>query len=137
MYGKPAVIDTNVLVFDSFEDSEHYEEAVDLLNNLQQWIIPGIVIHEYVWVLKGLDLPLSFLRSKVREYLFNEKTSFSPTNLGNINYTLKNMEKINEYNDLLVLSTALKDNQYLASFDKKLRSRAEDLGLAVLPDFKK
>lgn len=135
MHAKPAVIDTNVLVFDSFEDSEHYEEAASLLNDLQRWIIPGIVIHEYVWVLKGLDLPLSFLRSKVREYLLNEKTSFSPTNIGNINYALKNMEKITEYNDLLILSTALRDDQYLASFDEKLRSRAETLGLETLPKF--
>lgn len=129
------MIDTNVLVFDSFEDSEHYEEAANLLNDLQRWIIPGIVIHEYVWVLTGLDLPPSFLRSKVREYLLNEKTSFSPTNIGNINYALKNMEKITEYNDLLILSTALRDDQYLASFDKKLRSRAETLGLETLPKF--
>jgi predicted nucleic acid-binding protein len=135
VHAKPAVIDTNVLVFDSFEDSEHYEEEESLLNDLQRWIIPGIVIHEYVWVLKGLDLPLSFLRSKVREYLLNEKTSFSPTNIGNINYALKNMEKITEYNDLLILSTALRDDQYLASFDEKLRSRAETLGLETLPKF--
>jgi len=134
MYKKPAVIDTNVLVFDSFEDSEHYDEAAGLLDNLQKWIIPGIVVHEYVWVLKGLDLPLSFLRNKVKEYLFNEKTSFSPTDLGNITYAVKNMERITEYNDLLVLSVALRAGHPLASFDKKLRLMAENLGLKVLPE---
>jgi len=45
------------------------------------------------------------------------------------------MERITEYNDLLVLSVALRAGHPLASFDKTLRSRAEDLDLGVFPKY--
>jgi len=43
-----ALIDTNVLVYDTFEDSIYHAEAKKLLDSLDRWIIPSIVIHEYV-----------------------------------------------------------------------------------------
>lgn len=43
-----AVIDTNVLVCDTFEDSIHHEGAARLLDSLDHWLIPPIVIYEYV-----------------------------------------------------------------------------------------
>jgi len=46
-----AVVDTNVLIFDTFEDSEFHIEAMKLLDSLKRWILPSIVFHEYVWFL--------------------------------------------------------------------------------------
>ncbi len=34
-----AVIDTNVLVYDTFEDSVHHERAKKLLDDLDGWVI--------------------------------------------------------------------------------------------------
>jgi len=133
MSEKPAVIDTNVLVFDTFEDSEKHADSKRLLDTLPEWIIPAIVIHEYVWVLKGLDMPLAFLREKISEYLFNEKTSFHPTTLSTLNYAIKEMGDIGDYNDYLILATAINANRPLATFDKKLSSKARKLGLTITP----
>ena len=49
-----AVIDTNVLVYDTFEDSLYHKEARKLLDDLDVWIIPIIVIHKYGLGLKGI-----------------------------------------------------------------------------------
>ena len=51
-----ALIDTNVLVYDTFEDSIYHAEAKKLLDSLDRWIIPSIVIHEYVWVMRILKI---------------------------------------------------------------------------------
>ena len=59
------VIDTNVLVYDTFEDSLYHLEAKNILDSLEKWIIPTIVIHEYVWVLKSLKIPVNEVVYKV------------------------------------------------------------------------
>jgi hypothetical protein len=53
---KKAVIDTNVLIYDYVEDSERHKEAEEILDSLEKWIIPTIVIHEVIWFLKGIGL---------------------------------------------------------------------------------
>lgn len=46
-----AVVDTNVLIFDTFEDSEFHTEAMKLLDSLKKWILPSIAFREYAWFL--------------------------------------------------------------------------------------
>jgi predicted nucleic acid-binding protein len=41
---REAVVDTNVLVYDTFEDSLYHETAARLLDNLDRWLVPLIVI---------------------------------------------------------------------------------------------
>ena len=55
---KKAVIDTNVLIYDLFEDSMYHKEASSILDMLEAWIIPTIVIHEFIWFIKGLGLEI-------------------------------------------------------------------------------
>jgi len=42
-----AVIDTNILIYDLVEDSEFHKEAGELLDSLEEWLIPSLVIHEF------------------------------------------------------------------------------------------
>lgn len=51
-----AVIDTNVLIFAHFEDSEYHEEARKILSSLNEWIIPFIVVIELLWFSRGTGL---------------------------------------------------------------------------------
>ena len=44
-----AVIDTNILIYDLVEDSELHKEAEELLDSLEEWLIPSLVIHEFTW----------------------------------------------------------------------------------------
>lgn len=71
------VIDTNVLIFDTFEDSELHEAATRGLDSAEKWCIPGMAFHEFLWFFKGRDLKLTDAKAKVDEYLTNEKSLFS------------------------------------------------------------
>lgn len=43
--------DTNVLIYDTIEDSEHYDKAAKIIDEAKEVIIPSLVIHEYVWAM--------------------------------------------------------------------------------------
>ncbi len=132
-----AVLDTNVLVYDTFEDSVYHEQAKELMDNLDRWIIPAIVIHEYVWVLKSLNVEPENVRDKVEEYISHQKTRIVSDNHKDILFALKILVEenlsISRYNDKVILSIALRENLSLASFDKKLRSQAKSIGVDVIP----
>ncbi|MGC9153811.1 MAG: PIN domain-containing protein [Vulcanisaeta sp.] len=57
-----AIIDTNVIIFDLFTDSEFHNEASALINSLEKlekWLIPPIVVHELIWFLEDTDLRIT------------------------------------------------------------------------------
>jgi len=56
---REAVVDTNILVYDTFEDPLYHETAARLLDNLDRWLVPLIAIYEYVRVLKDQTWSLS------------------------------------------------------------------------------
>lgn len=64
-----AVIDTNVLIYDTLEDSVFHEEARGLLERLEEWLIPLIVVYEYIWFMKGLNVSVGDALAKTEEYL--------------------------------------------------------------------
>lgn len=57
-----AIIDTNVIIFDLFTDSEFHNEASMPLNSLEKWLIPPIVIHELIrFFLEGMGLRIALI----------------------------------------------------------------------------
>ncbi len=46
--GRVSVIDTNVLVYDTFEDTSRHAEARALLDSLLEWRVPTVVFVEFV-----------------------------------------------------------------------------------------
>ncbi len=46
------LIDTNVIIYDLFEDPQFHKEAEEILDSSEGWVIPSIVIHELVWFLR-------------------------------------------------------------------------------------
>ena len=67
------VLDTNVLVYDTLEDSENHEKAKKIIDEAEIFCIPSVVAHEFVWVLlKKLNLDAEFIRKKVSEYLVED-----------------------------------------------------------------
>ena len=127
-----AVIDTNVLVFDTFEDSQLHEEARDLLDSLEKWTLPSIVFHEYVWFMKGQKLDLDLTREKVTEYLTHTKSSPLPTQLDDILFSIERIRKHRDYNDLLILSAAKRTGHPLLTFDEGLKRHANRQGVRTL-----
>ena len=130
-----AVIDTNVLIYDTFEDSVYHIKAKNILDSLDEWIIPTIVIHEYVWVMKSL-VNVEDVVYKVEEYVNHYKTSLVPEKGEDILEALKRIRKENislsRYNDEVILSIAMRVG-VLATFDNKLRKRSESVGIKLLP----
>lgn len=124
-----AVVDTNVLVFDTFEDSDSHKEAVEALDALETWVIPGIVFHEYVWFMKDQGVGVEETRVKVNEYLTDVKTRYRPVDADDVAFSLQNARRLREYNDLLILSSAKRLGCPLLTFDKGLSTSARNLGV--------
>ncbi len=127
-----AVVDTNILIFDTFEDSEFHTEAGKLLDSLERWILPSIVVHEYVWFMKGEGLDLGFSQEKVIEFLTHAKTTFVPTQVDDILFSIQRIEEHRDYNDFLVLSAAKRTGHPLLTFDARLKRHAARHGVRTL-----
>ena len=130
--------DTNVLIYDTIEDSMHHEDAVKIIDSASELIIPSIVVYEYIWVmLKKLNLDINFVRLKVLEYLEDPRTSHVLENMNILQYALtmlKEDKRSYKYvNDYVILSVAKYFKAYLATFDKELKIIAQNKGLKVIP----
>jgi len=119
------VVDTNVLVFDTFEDSEFHKEAASGLDSLEKWLLPDMVFHELVWFFKSREIQPSRAATKVSEYLTNEKTDFLHCTADDIRFASSRMAGYHEYNDLLILSAARRLDVPLFSFDEDLKRVAK------------
>jgi predicted nucleic acid-binding protein len=124
-------VDTNVLVFDTYEDSELHE-ARSKLEAAEGWVLPGIVVHEYVWALRGLKAKLSFALEKVEEYLLSEKSTFSSDSQDDILFATRETSSFSRYSDYLVLSHAKRLGARILTFDEDLRRDAQKVGVCPL-----
>ncbi len=119
-----AVIDTNVLIFDTFEDSEFHSAATTKLDSMDRWYIPSIVFHELIWFFRARKIEPVKARLKVEEYLGNEKTSFLPCSPDDLRFAVVKMKKYQEYNDLVILSVTKRVGLPLFTFDDDLHVMA-------------
>ncbi len=126
------MLDTNVLIFDTFEDSEFHVQAASTLDSIERWTLPGIVFHELIWFFKARKIELSRARTKVEEYIANEKTSFSPCIADDIRFAVTRMKDYTQYNDLIVLSTAKRLGLPLFTFDEELKRSARENSIRVV-----
>ncbi|MDK2372423.1 MAG: PIN domain-containing protein [Candidatus Korarchaeota archaeon] len=133
---RPLLPDTNVLVYETIEDSTHHEEATEIMESANAIIIPAIVLHEYLWVMiRRLQVPLDFMVDKIDEYLSDRRVSYviePPSAVIDALEQLRGSSARN-LNDFLILSTALRYDAVLATFDRELRKFAESLGVEVAP----
>ena len=120
-----AVLDTNILIFDTFEDSALHEEAHSKLDSLERWFIPSIVFHEYVSFMKAEKIELSFTKRKLAEYLMSAKTVYSTIESADILFASQEIGDYREYNDLLILSVSKRLSQPLLTYDKSLQETCE------------
>ena len=130
--------DTNVLVYDTVEDSEHHNRAAKLIDEASEILIPSIVVHEYIWVmLKVVQATPNFVALKVREYLEDPRAAYVCEPIEVLTGALEMLEKAGEnakeINDYVILATALHYNLTLTTFDDRLKRRALDRGLKVVP----
>ncbi|RLE65790.1 MAG: VapC toxin family PIN domain ribonuclease [Thermoprotei archaeon] len=132
------LLDTNVLVYDTVEDSPQHKLAVKIIDNAGSLYITSLVIFEYLWILlKKLNLNPEFAKIKLREYLEDPRTIYVCEDLDLLEKALKYMVEDrsppHELNDYIILCAAETRNATLATFDKKLAKIAEKRGVTTIP----
>jgi len=91
---RPLLPDTNVLVYETIEDSPHHVEATELIDSARELLVTPIVLHEYTWVMiRKLHVPASFVAAKISEYLEDPRTKYVTEPLAVINKALGLLEK--------------------------------------------
>jgi len=126
------VVDTNVLIYATIEDSEHHEEAYRILME-KHIVIPYVVLYEYLWVLLKLTNNVKFTKIKIEELkdfqLLHEDIDIIQTGLEALS---KDGAPLTMANDYIILAIAMLEGA-LATYDKRLRKLANKYGIGVIP----
>ncbi len=130
--------DTNVLVYETVEDSPHHVEAVNTLDSADIILLPALVVHEYVWVMiRKLGVKPSIVTEKLREYLEDPRTDYTVEHPAALYQALRLLEEHGadprELNDYIILATARYYGAILATFDEKLKRVARKVGVETAP----
>ncbi|MEM4177462.1 MAG: PIN domain-containing protein [Nitrososphaeria archaeon] len=123
------IVDTNVLVYETVEDSIYHEEVVEKLNRFSRIYISFNILIEFILVLKKLGLDEKFICDKVVELLDRSKIELVNVRKSDIERAIeiiiKEKSSMLRVNDKLVLSLALKLGIPLYTYDKQLKFQAE------------
>ncbi len=130
--------DTNVLVYETVEDSPHHTTAARIVDEAREIILLPIVLHEYIWVMvKKLGVDPWIVAEKIREYLSDRRVRYAPEPPSVLVSALRMLREMGlaprEVNDLIILAAARQYGAVLATFDEKLRRVAQRLGVRVVP----
>jgi len=126
------VVDTNVLVYATFEDMKHHEEAYDILLKYNV-VIPYIVLYEFLGVLARLTKNISVIMIKLSELMEFEiiHEDLDVVRSGIVMMRDDNAP-IDMMNDYVILSVAMLEGS-LATYDRRLRNLASKRGVVVMP----
>ncbi|NPA85618.1 MAG: PIN domain-containing protein [Crenarchaeota archaeon] len=127
------LLDTNVLVYDTVEDSPFHEKAKEIVDTNEPYV-SKLVIHEFIWVMLKLNLDPNIIGAKVKEYtelckLAEESAKVYIKALRELKARKLSTKRIN---DLIILFTAKENGLALATFDGRLSKLAEALGVSVV-----
>ena len=126
-----AVVDTNVLIFDIFEDSEFHREASNGLDISEKWIVPSIVFHELIWFFRSKQIPIVRANSKIKEYLTNAKTIFLTCTADDVLFSISRVNNYGIYDDYVILSIAKRLDLPLFTFDNDLKKAATKFNVPI------
>jgi len=130
---RSAVIDTNVLVYDAFVDQPMHQDAKDLLDSLDEWVIPSIVLIELTWFARGAGLTLRDARSLILGYALSKNVRIIEISQEDLVDALTSVSNLSELEDALILCVAERMKLPLATFDGEMRKRAAERGVDVIP----
>ncbi len=130
------VVDTNVLVYETVEDSLYHKEVVEKLNRFSRIYVPFNILIEFILVLKKLGLDENFICNKVKELL--KKSNIELINARKddlrrvVDRIMSERLSVLRINDKLVLELAIKMDKTLYTYDKQLRAQAEKYGANLI-----
>ena len=129
--------DTNILIYETVEDSEHHEEVCRILDQAKEIFIPSIIIHEYLWVAPKIGIDIKTVFVKITEYLRDSRVYYFAESLDDyrsaIRMLLEDNKSYRELNDYIILAIAIKEKLILATYDYELKKAATRRGVRVVP----
>jgi len=132
------VIDTNVLIYDTVEDSKYHEKAKDILDSIDPWSIPSIVIYEYVWFFKRQNYGPKEVKTLLENYLTDPKkkiiTDDGNHSINSFNILEDENLSLKHFNDMIILSSTKGSDRSIATFYGKLRSIADRYEVELIPE---
>jgi hypothetical protein len=131
-----AVIDTNVLIYDTIENSPFHKRASELIDKLRDPVISSISIVEAGFVLPRYGLEGRQIKEKLDELLSEEWYTISWLSgklLAEVTtFILENEFSFRNFNDWIIAHEAITRRLSLATFDQDLIRRCKSAGIAVL-----
>jgi len=127
-----AIIDTNCFIYYLVEDSDKHTEALSTLESLDAWLIPPIVVYELVWFFKALNADGGVVASLLDHAKANIVVEDGKASKIALSYILKQRLSLGYFNDMVIINTAKRFNKPLYTYDKKMRHRAEKLGVMLI-----
>lgn len=125
------ILDTNILIYDTFEDTTHHKEAKALLDSLSEWNVPSVVIIEFIAFLNKLRLKKEDIVYKLSELISNPRFNLVEIEKEDLLVALKIIkdEKLSplRLNDKIILSISKRRGENLITFDKELKREFEKL----------
>lgn len=125
---REAVVDTNAIIYYVVEDSPMHVEAEALLDGLDVWHMPTVVIHELVWFFKKTAPEEG--GGVLRALLEYEKAVIHCEDAATLRGAVG--AGLTHYNDSVVILTARKLGLPLVTFDARMAKRAKAYGVSVL-----
>jgi len=121
-----------VLIYAYFEDTKEHERAKKILNSLESWVIPFIVMVELFWFARGIGLGIKESRNLLMRYLMDDRVHLLPHPEEDLADSLV-IENPLDWEDELILLVAEREGIPIATFDNKLRKKASERGVAIIP----
>jgi len=126
------IVDTNVLIYDTFEDTTYHKEARSLLDSLPEWNVPSVVIIEFIAFLNKLHIKREDILNKLNELINDPKFNLIEVEKEDLLTALKIVkdERLSplRINDKIILSISSRRKENLLTFDKQLKRELESLG---------
>jgi len=131
-----AIIDTNILVYETIEDSMYHKEVVEKLKDLEGLYIPTNILIEFILVMKRLKLENQIIMRKILEIL--EDPRISLINIAKMDFKeslriiIRENRDMKEINDKIILALAKRKNLPIYTYDRQLKQQARKYGVKVL-----
>ncbi|MBC7092142.1 MAG: PIN domain-containing protein [Nitrososphaeria archaeon] len=130
------IVDTNILVYETVEDSLYHREVVERLEDITKIWIPVNILVEFALVLKKLGLDENFVCNKIKELLRKGKIELINVRKSDFEKAIEiiSNEKLSilRLNDKLILSSASRMRIPLYTYDKHLKSEATKFGVSII-----
>ncbi|MBI3841099.1 MAG: PIN domain-containing protein [Thaumarchaeota archaeon] len=124
-----AVVDTSVLVDAIVAEARRHSRARKELAGLKRMVVPSVVLYEMVWVLKRLGVDAKRTRSAVEAIVNDSKVVVFPDDgrlaVRAIGRVVDEGTSLANFDDKVVLETALKTGLPLLTYDSELIREAE------------